>query len=262
MKYLDVDGIKRAFADHLIKYRDYSESEAVIAVSDFPNPYELPYLDEEFICEEEIDGIEYNKYASVTNLWKCGIYDMPTFRFYTYYATEDIPNHKVGEYISARKLYQVDDLDDGDFPQENNPDIDMEDYEGYPFAMEVVNGEIVSMTPDFQIFLRKKLMSFLDMDENELIDLLKIIESGEEPDDESIYDKIGYDIEYLPEILGYDSESETFEPVGIGMLESVYGWETKELLEALEIPMQEDTWNEPHGQGSYGVIFIDEGYDE
>ena len=38
------------------------------------------------------------------------------FRFYTYYAAEDIPNHLVGEYMAARKLYQVEDLDEEDFP--------------------------------------------------------------------------------------------------------------------------------------------------
>lgn len=32
------------------------------------------------------------------------------FRFYIYYLVEDIPSGKVGEYMNARKLYQVEDL--------------------------------------------------------------------------------------------------------------------------------------------------------
>lgn len=114
MEYLDLKGIRDAFAKHMMKYRGYSEQEAAIAVSDFPDPYSLPYLDEEYICEETIDGKEYEKNASYTSFWKCGIEDVPMFRFYTYYAIEDIPNHTVGEYRSARKLYQTDELDEED----------------------------------------------------------------------------------------------------------------------------------------------------
>ncbi len=123
MTYLDLQGIKNAFAKHLIENRGYSEQEAAIAVSDFPDPYGLPYLDEEYIGEETIDGIEYEQNASYTSFWKVGIDDIPMFRFYTYYAVDDIPNHMVGEYMNARKLFRVDDLDDDDFPSEE----DMED---------------------------------------------------------------------------------------------------------------------------------------
>lgn len=124
MKYLDTQGIKNAFAQHLMKHRDYSEEEAKIAVSDFPDPYSLPYLDEEYICDETIDGLEYEKNASYTSFWKCGIDGIPAFRFYTFYAIDDLPNHTVGEYMNARKLYQVSYLDDGDFPQEEDEEDD------------------------------------------------------------------------------------------------------------------------------------------
>ena len=120
MGYLDLQGIKDAFAKHMMMYRGYSEDEARIAVSDFPDPYSLPYLDEEYIGNVTIDGMEYEKNASFTSFWKCGIWGVPMFRFYTYYAVADIPNNKVGEYMKARKLYQVDDLDDDDFPSEED----------------------------------------------------------------------------------------------------------------------------------------------
>ncbi|MBQ6260054.1 MAG: hypothetical protein IJK59_02265, partial [Firmicutes bacterium] len=64
MKYLDVAGIKAAFAEHLKEYLDYSDEEAAIAVSDFPDPYGLPYLKEEYIGEECIDGVDYEMNAS------------------------------------------------------------------------------------------------------------------------------------------------------------------------------------------------------
>lgn len=116
MTYLDKSGIQNAFAEHLIQHRGYSTEEAKIAVSDFPDPYRLPYLDEEYIDNVEIEGIEYEQCACYTSLWRCGIDGVPAFKFYTYYAANDIPNSTVQEYMDARKLYQIDGLDDLDFP--------------------------------------------------------------------------------------------------------------------------------------------------
>lgn len=127
MAYLDIHGIKQAFAEHMKKYRGYSDEEAAIAVSDFPDPYGNCYLDEDYLEDCEIDGVEYEKNASHTAFWRIGINDVPMFKFYTYYCMDDIPNHKVGEYMNARKLFQVDDLDASDFPEEDTSDFDDEE---------------------------------------------------------------------------------------------------------------------------------------
>lgn len=119
MIILDENGIRAAFAEHLMKYRDYSEAEVAEAVSDFPDRYSLPYLDEEYIGEEIIDGVEYEKNACITDFLRCGIEGIPAFKFYSFYAVEDIPNHLVSEYMAARKLYQADDLNEDDFPAED-----------------------------------------------------------------------------------------------------------------------------------------------
>lgn len=118
MKYLNIDEIKQAFAEHLIKYRGYTAEEADMAVYDFPNPYSNCYLDEDYIGLCEIDGVAYKQYASNTVLWRAGIHGVPNFFFYTYYREEDVKNRTVGEYMKARKLFQVDDLDPEDFPKE------------------------------------------------------------------------------------------------------------------------------------------------
>ena len=115
-KYLHINGIKQAFAEHMMKYRGYSEEEAKIAVHDFPDPYRNPYLREELIDTVEVDGIEYEKNADCVDLTVCGIDNVPRFCFYTLYRVEDIPHHKVGEYLDARKLFQTEDLDPDDFP--------------------------------------------------------------------------------------------------------------------------------------------------
>lgn len=116
MKYLSAEEIKHAFAKHLMKYRGYSAEEADMAVYDFPDPYSNCYLDEKYIGSCEIEGIAYQQYASSTDLWRVGIHNIPNFFFYTYYREEDIKGRSVGEYMNARKLYQIEDLNASDFP--------------------------------------------------------------------------------------------------------------------------------------------------
>ena len=99
-------------------FRGYSEEEADVAVHDFPDPYSNPYLREEYIDTVEVDGIEYERNADCVDLTVCGIDNVPRFCFYTLYRVDDIPNHKVGEYRDARKLFQTEDLDPNDFPSE------------------------------------------------------------------------------------------------------------------------------------------------
>lgn len=116
MRYLSIDEIKKEFANHLKKYRGYTDEEAAIAVSDFPNPYSNCYLDEDWVGDCEIEEVAYKKYTSSTALWRVGMPNVPDFFFYTYYRTEDVPNNKVGEYMNARKLFQIEELDAEDFP--------------------------------------------------------------------------------------------------------------------------------------------------
>ena len=61
MKYLSVDEIKQAFANHLMKHRGYTPEEADMAVSDFPDPYSNCYLDESYIGSCEIEGVSYQQ---------------------------------------------------------------------------------------------------------------------------------------------------------------------------------------------------------
>ena len=112
MAYLDIEGIKEVFGKHMMKYRGYSEAEAKMAVYDFPDPYRNPYLIEEYDGDETVDGVDYQVYSDYTDLTRCDIDDVPPFRFYTLYRKEDIPNHKVGEYMAARKLFRLEESQD------------------------------------------------------------------------------------------------------------------------------------------------------
>lgn len=114
MSYINEEGIREAFAQYLIDKAHYSEREAKVAVSDFPNPYENEYLTEEYIGEIEIEGEMYEQNACKCMLWRLGM-KVKDFMFYEYYKMSDIPNKQVGEYMNATKLYSVDDLDKRDF---------------------------------------------------------------------------------------------------------------------------------------------------
>ena len=70
------------------------------------------------VSEVKIDGVSYEKYATVVDLSVCGIDDFPMFCFYTFYRKEDVSHHRVIEYLQARKLFQVDELDMDDFPKD------------------------------------------------------------------------------------------------------------------------------------------------
>lgn len=111
MEYLNADGIKKVFAARLMQYRGYSEEEAEIAVSDFPD--RVPYVVSESAGECEIDGEEYIQENSHTMLWLMGIHDVPDLNFSTYYRKADIPNGTGGEYAAAKKLYLLVDPDSG-----------------------------------------------------------------------------------------------------------------------------------------------------
>ena len=122
MNYLTLDGIRAAFAKHLMIHLDYDEEDAQEAVNDFPNPYANPYLLEEQVDDVEIDGVGYQKYSDYTDLSRCGVDDVPFFCFYTLYRMEDLKTTRVIDYINARKLYQVDNLDMDDFPADEDDD--------------------------------------------------------------------------------------------------------------------------------------------
>lgn len=129
--------------------------------------------------------------------------------------------------------------------------IDMYDYYECSFAMEVVNGEIISLTPDMQEKIVERIRKKLKIKENELIEFLQTGDSDDERFD--VLNDTG--AEALSVILGYDDNKCDFVREGIGFLESPLGWEAKELMEALEFNIHEKIEYGPHGHGTYGVYW-------
>ena len=131
----------------------------------------------------------------------------------------------------------------------------MDDFSGYTYAMEVVNGEIISMSGNFQHRIRTALKKKLHVSEQTLKAYLSALSEGEEYDDPRFELLADLDPDFLPEILGYDAGENEFTGEGIGFLESRFGWETNELLESLGFQLREKINYGPHGHGTYGVKY-------
>lgn len=130
-------------------------------------------------------------------------------------------------------------------------EIDMYDYEECSFAMEVVNGEIISLTTDMQEKIMERIHKRLKIKEDELIEYLKDGDSDDER-----FDPLGdIGVDALAVALGYDEDSEEFKRDGVGFLESEFGWEVKELMELLEFKIHEKIQEGPHGHDTYGVYW-------
>ena len=158
------------------------------------------------------------------------------------------------------EIYEdTEELEEDDFDEEleEEEESSLEDYYDYSFAMEVVNGEIISLTEDLQQELFKKVLSTTGLTEEELANYLVACSEDAEPEDEKYELLSNYDYDMLGEIFGFDFEERTFEPVSFGFLDCGYGWETKKLLEDVGYFVEDNIDYGPHGHGTCGVYFIE-----
>lgn len=144
--------------------------------------------------------------------------------------------------------------------EDEEASVDWEDYSDYPFAMEVVNGQIISLTDDMQEQIRTGILEKLGVTEEELVKFLVRLgadEDAAESEDGRRFGPIaGYGYDVLVELLGFAEDEGEFIPWGLGFLDSQYGWEAKELLESLGFELEENISHGPHGHDTNGVIYI------
>ena len=82
--------------------------------------------------------------------------------------------------------------------------IDLYDFRGYTYAMEIVNGEILSMSGNFQHKVRTALKKKLHISDNTLKAYLHNRLDNKRPDDQRFKPVADYNPEYLSKILGYN----------------------------------------------------------
>lgn len=107
---IDVDALVHAFEVYLIENRGYSKGEAEIAASDMRDPYNAPYIYQEYEGDLHFDAVKYQVRYCKTNFMMCGLFelaDLEPFEFYMLIDTTSMPDETVGSYTRAPKKYYL-----------------------------------------------------------------------------------------------------------------------------------------------------------
>lgn len=142
------------------------------------------------------------------------------------------------------------------YGDEEDDEVHWEDYEDYPFAMEVVNGDVISLTADMQRELAEKLAQKAGITLEELGACLLQLEEDEETENEVLSDLVS-DCGELAEVLGYDVDEQEFTFPGIGYLEASCGWDAVEVMKFLGYDLEENIRHAPFEHGTDGVVFYE-----
>ena len=106
---IDYETLAKAFKDYLMAVLLYSESEADFVVeSDFNDPYDTPFIMQEYEGTYTIDGKKYEVCSCCTDFCACGLFylaEMPPFEFLMFFDLESLSDRTVGSYRKAKKLY-------------------------------------------------------------------------------------------------------------------------------------------------------------
>lgn len=108
---IDHVAISKAFKNYLMEVLKYDESEADFVIStDFENPYNTPFIMQDYEGEFTIDGKDYEVRLCRTDFCACGLFhlaDILPFEFYMFFDLETLPDTTVGSYQNAKKMYLI-----------------------------------------------------------------------------------------------------------------------------------------------------------
>lgn len=105
----DYEAIAAAFKKYLMEVFFYDESEADFVVStDFENPYNTPFIMQDYEGQYTIGGKEYEVRSCRTDFRAVGLFHLasePQFEFFMLFDLETLPDNSVRSYQNARKMY-------------------------------------------------------------------------------------------------------------------------------------------------------------
>ena len=108
---IDHAAISEAFKKYLMEVLEYDEGEADFVVStDFENPYNTPFIMQDYEGNYTVDGKEYEVRSCRTDFCACGLWhlaELPPFEFYMFFDLETLPDTTVGSYQKSRILYLI-----------------------------------------------------------------------------------------------------------------------------------------------------------
>lgn len=106
---IDHTAISHAFKNYLMEVLEYDEIEADFVVStDFENPYNTPFIMQDYEGEYSVDGKNYEVRSCRTDFCVCGLWhlaELPPFEFYMFIDLDTLPDTTVGSYQRATKMY-------------------------------------------------------------------------------------------------------------------------------------------------------------
>lgn len=106
---IDHAAIAQEFKNYLMNTLEYDEFEADFVVeNDFSNPYDTPFILQDFEDRITIDGTEYEVRFCRTDFCACGLFhfaDVEPFEFYMLFDMNTMADTTVGSYQRARKMY-------------------------------------------------------------------------------------------------------------------------------------------------------------
>ena len=104
----DTDYLIKSFKKYAIKELEYDEFGAEIAASDMQDPYNTPYIKQDYYGDVEICGKKYEVRLCSTNFMMCGLFelaDKAPFEFYMLIDIDSLEDRTVGSYTKANKKY-------------------------------------------------------------------------------------------------------------------------------------------------------------
>ena len=108
---LDHAAIAQEFKKYLMDLIGYDDGDAdFVTRTDFANPYDTPFIEQDFEGEYTIDGKEYEVRSCKTNFMMVGLFhlaDVEPFEFYMLFDKETLPDNGVRTYQKAEKKYII-----------------------------------------------------------------------------------------------------------------------------------------------------------
>ena len=108
---LDHAAIAQEFKKYLMDVIGYDDGDAdFVTRTDFANPYDTPFIEQDFEGEYTIDGKEYEVRSCKTNFMMVGLFhlaDVEPFEFYMLFDKETLPDNGVRTYQKAEKKYII-----------------------------------------------------------------------------------------------------------------------------------------------------------
>lgn len=108
---IEIEKLQEEFKKYMINVLGYFEDEADYIISeDFKDPYETPYISQDFIGYTTVDEVEYEVRKCQTDFCACGLFHLAEkepFEFYMLIDTSTLPDSIVFCYMGARKVYVI-----------------------------------------------------------------------------------------------------------------------------------------------------------